>query len=200
LDRGGPAEVTLREVGRLAGVSHNAPYKHFADKEELLAAIAAKDLRNRCELIESLVSEQKPIDALRKFGHAYVSWARAKPARFRLSFGAWRIGSDELRQAVAASRAQMVWIVKAAQACSELPPGDAERLVALMLALFHGAASEALAGDLSFAVKGKANPEDIIDDLLENLAPSTASRSKGDMRVFRQRVKPAGLSARRPSV
>jgi AcrR family transcriptional regulator len=44
LDRGGVAAVTLREVGRLAGVSHNAPYKHFADKQALLAAVAARDL------------------------------------------------------------------------------------------------------------------------------------------------------------
>ena len=44
---GGPAAVTLREVGRRAGVSHNAPYKHFADKEELLAAVAARDLARR---------------------------------------------------------------------------------------------------------------------------------------------------------
>jgi hypothetical protein len=41
LDRGGPDAVTLREVGHLAGVSHNAPYKHFAGKESLLAAVAS---------------------------------------------------------------------------------------------------------------------------------------------------------------
>ena len=41
LDEGGPEAVTLREVGHRAGVSHNAPYKHFADKEALLAAVAA---------------------------------------------------------------------------------------------------------------------------------------------------------------
>src|SRR3954454_12005811 len=43
----GTAAVTLREVGRRAGVSHNAPYKHFADKEELLAAVGARDLARR---------------------------------------------------------------------------------------------------------------------------------------------------------
>ena len=42
LDKGGPAEVTLREVGRLAGVSHNAPYKHFDSKEELLSAVVGR--------------------------------------------------------------------------------------------------------------------------------------------------------------
>ena len=45
LEEGGPGAVTLREVGRRVGVSHNAPYKHFADKEDLLAAVAAAELR-----------------------------------------------------------------------------------------------------------------------------------------------------------
>src|ERR1700677_3914321 len=47
LDEGGPEAVTLREVGHRAGVSHNAPYKHFTGKEALLAAVAARELRRR---------------------------------------------------------------------------------------------------------------------------------------------------------
>ena len=38
----GPRAFTLREVARRAGVSHNAPYRHFRNKEELLAAVAAE--------------------------------------------------------------------------------------------------------------------------------------------------------------
>jgi AcrR family transcriptional regulator len=41
-DRGGPAAVTLREVGRIAGVSRSAPYRHFSDKGALLAVIAVR--------------------------------------------------------------------------------------------------------------------------------------------------------------
>ena len=44
LDKGGPAAVTLRAVADRCGVSHNAPYKHFASKAELLAAIASREL------------------------------------------------------------------------------------------------------------------------------------------------------------
>ena len=40
--KSGAGAFTLREVARMAGVSHNAPYRHFRDKEELLAALAAE--------------------------------------------------------------------------------------------------------------------------------------------------------------
>jgi AcrR family transcriptional regulator len=181
LDRGGPAEVKLREVGKLAGVSHNAPYKHFADKEELLAAIAAGELRSQSELMRRLVAARTPLDALRALARAYAEWGRNKPARFKLTFGAWNIESNELREAAAESRAVLVSIVEAAQARAELPKGDAERLAALMLALAHGAVDQALAGHLSATGKGNANPEDLFDDLLGYLGQSAireAAREK----------------------
>jgi AcrR family transcriptional regulator len=192
LDRGGPAEVKLREVGRLAGVSHNAPYKHFADKEDLLAAIAADELRSQSRLMQRLVGSQKPIEALRALGRAYVAWARAKPARFKLSFGAWNTGSNELRAAAAESRSHLVEIVKAAQARGELPQTDAERLAALMLALVHGAVDQALAGHLSATGKGNANPEDLLDDLLEHLTHSAAAQAKPG-----KRIRPRGATSRK---
>ena len=47
LDSVGPDGVTLRAVGERAGVSHNAPYKHFRDKEALLAAVAVREFAAR---------------------------------------------------------------------------------------------------------------------------------------------------------
>ena len=47
LDQSGPDGVTLRGVAQIAGLSHNAPYKHFQDKEALLAGVAARELRAR---------------------------------------------------------------------------------------------------------------------------------------------------------
>src|ERR1700737_2024953 len=100
LDQGGPAAVTLREVGRLAGVSHNAPYKHFADKEELLAAIAARELANQRRGVRP-TEGKTPIDQLRAMMHGYVRWATQHPARFKLTFGAWSTDSDALASAAA---------------------------------------------------------------------------------------------------
>jgi Bacterial regulatory proteins, tetR family len=47
LDSGGPDAVTLRGVGARAGVSRGAPYRHFADKESLLTAVAAESWEPR---------------------------------------------------------------------------------------------------------------------------------------------------------
>ena len=120
---------------------------------------------------------------LRALGRAYVGRALAKPARFKLSFGAWNKGSAELREAAAESRLHLVSIVKAAQARSELPQSDAERLAALMLALVHGAVDQALAGHLSATGKGRASAEDLLDDLLQYLAQSVVPRRSDEASV-----------------
>jgi AcrR family transcriptional regulator len=90
VDHGGPEAVTLREVGRRAGVSHMAAYKHFDDKEALLAAVAARELdRLGTAVAAADTAESPPSAALRAAAHSYISWALEYPARFKLVFGAW---------------------------------------------------------------------------------------------------------------
>src|SRR5580658_10876521 len=64
----GPAAFTLREVARRAGISHNAPYRHFREKDELVAAVAAEGFER---LAEALSEPGKPSrarnPALRRF-------------------------------------------------------------------------------------------------------------------------------------
>ena len=167
LDEGGPAAVTLREVGRLAGVSHNAPYKHFADKQDLLAAVAARELGRDGG---GRPAPAPGADALRQMMHSYVRWAIRRPARFKLTFGSWSTDSAELAQAATAARAGLVEAVRAAQDDGDLPPGDPERVAALVLAVAHGAADLEISGHLAKQGKGHASAEDLVDDLLRHLA------------------------------
>jgi AcrR family transcriptional regulator len=168
LDAGGVEAVTLREVGRQAGVSHNAPYKHFASKEALLAALATREIERRADRDDP---SSPPADRLRGSLHDYVRWALDSPARFRLIFGPWTVDSSELHQAAGASHARFVDTVLAAQDAGVLPPGDPERLASLLRSLAHGAAELASAGHLSADGKGHADPEDLVDDLLAYLRP-----------------------------
>jgi len=172
LDLGGPAAVTLREVGRRAGVSHNAPYKHFKSKEDLLAAIASRELDRQSRAMGAAVSRTgRPIEKLRRLMHGYIRWARAHPQRFRLTFGSWTQDSQELGAAASRSRARLIDLAHTAQHAGELPPGNPERIAYLMLSLAHGAVDLALAGHLSAKGKGAADPEMLIDDLLSLLRP-----------------------------
>ncbi len=167
LDDGGPAAVTLRDVGRLAGVSHNAPYKHFASKQDLLAAVAARELGRR-DRSRSVSSADE--STLRQMMHSYIRWATRHPARFKLTFGPWSTESAELADAANHARGALVEAVGAAQDGGALPSGDPERVAALILAVAHGAADLAIGGHLSRSGKGHASAEDLIDDLLQHLA------------------------------
>jgi AcrR family transcriptional regulator len=166
LDVSGVEGVTLREVGHRAGVSHNAPYKHFAGKQALLAAIAARELTALAELFTA-TREREPSAgvALRQMTRDYIAWALAHPARFKLVFGEWSADSTELAHSAERAWTPIVKAVAAAQLSGVLPPADPERLAALIRALAHGAVDLALAGHLSAEGKGGASPEDLVDDL-----------------------------------
>jgi AcrR family transcriptional regulator len=175
LDEGGREAVTLREVGRRAGVSHNAPYKHFADKEALLAAVAARELNRRSSALSAIVAGRQPPGAVvQAMMRGYVAWALEFPQRFKLVYGSWSKGSDELAVAAGSARALLVGVVAEAQQAGQLPAGDPSRLASLLLALTHGAVDLALAGHLSADDKGRAAPDDLADDLFGYL--QTAAR------------------------
>src|SRR5947207_2956113 len=75
LEDEGVAGVLLREVARRAGVSHNAPYRHFAERDALLAALAAEGYERLGKELQSKAGKE--------MGQAYVSFALAHPQRFR---------------------------------------------------------------------------------------------------------------------
>jgi AcrR family transcriptional regulator len=178
LDEGGPAAVTLRDVARLAGVSHNAPYKHFVDKEALLAAVAARELAGRRTALVAVAERDQPAGArLRAAVHDHVAWALDRPARFKLTFGRWTSGDPGLIAAARAARAVLTEIVAHAQAAGALPPGDPARLAALIHATAHGAADLAL----SATEARPPAPADLVGDLLDYLTsarPLSAAKSE----------------------
>jgi AcrR family transcriptional regulator len=178
LDNGGPQAVTLREVGRLAGVSHNASYKHFADKEELLAAVASRELARQSKAIIDADATKNTVEVLRSLTQGYIRWARAYPARFRLTFGGWKRESSELIAEASRARSALIAIIERGQIKHELPAGNSERLMSLLLAQAHGAADLALNGHLSAQGKGAAEPEDLVDDLLALLARAAEQRKR----------------------
>jgi AcrR family transcriptional regulator len=79
---------SLRNVARRARVSHNAPYNHFADKGELLAAVAAEGFEAlRARLLSATAGIEAPGAALAAAALAYVRHGVENPALYRLMFG-----------------------------------------------------------------------------------------------------------------
>ncbi|MGV9662855.1 TetR/AcrR family transcriptional regulator [Nocardia niigatensis] len=86
---GGPDRVILREVARTAGVSHSAAYRHFADREALLAEVSrharaalAAEMRRR------IARTEDPRGRLHAVGTAYIDFALTRTGLFRTAYGA----------------------------------------------------------------------------------------------------------------
>jgi AcrR family transcriptional regulator len=141
LDEGGAGAVSLREAARRAGVSQTAPYRHFADKEALLAAVAAEGFVDLGAAMAAAAASGGPV--LEGIGAAYVRFAVRQPARFRLMFGQGA--------AVIARHPDLLAAAKAAEerltgAVSGRPGVDATAIRAW--ALVHGLASLIIDGML----------------------------------------------------
>jgi len=95
---------SLREVARRAGVSHNAPYSHFAHKRDLLdaAAAAGHDLL-RSELMAAVARIEDPAAAVTHMGLAYVNFGTRNAALYRLMFSSALSGPDWRPEAVLAA-------------------------------------------------------------------------------------------------
>lgn len=103
IDEVGLAKLSLRECARRAGVSHAAPYRHFADKNALLLAIAVQGYERLYEAgrgaMEGLTDPRERLDA---YGIAYVRFAIENPVQYRAMFSMDLITPDEQQQRVGA--------------------------------------------------------------------------------------------------
>ena len=98
----GPDGVVLREVARRSGVSHNAAYRHFADRGALLAEVAAVGMERLGEAMRSEMASvvdrdpvARAVALLRATGRAYVRFALAEPGLFAVAFAAPALPEDD---------------------------------------------------------------------------------------------------------
>ena len=89
LDEAGPGALSMREVARRAGCTHQAPYHYFADRESILAALVAEGfeaLAQRLEVAHALADTQGVRAALIASASAYVGFAASHVGVFRIMF------------------------------------------------------------------------------------------------------------------
>jgi AcrR family transcriptional regulator len=142
----GPGGFTFAEAARWAGVSPAAPYRHFRDRDELLASVALRGFHQFEAALSQAWDEGRPdvFFALDRLGKAYLDFARAEPAYYSAMFeaGIPLASNPELREA--GDRAFAVLRGAAEKLCAQVPA--TKRPPALMVALHiwamaHGIAS-----------------------------------------------------------
>ena len=143
-ESGDVVTLSLRETARRAGVSAMAPYRHFADKDALIAGVATIGFQRFADALRVADTAAFGHEALIAQGVAYVAFALANPALFRLMFGARAPARDgDLGKASAAGYA-----ILAARVASLVEPARAADKTLACWSIVHGLASLALDNQL----------------------------------------------------
>jgi AcrR family transcriptional regulator len=138
----GTGDLSLRAVARAAGVSAMAPYRHFADKAALLAAVAERGFVALHDDLAAADGAPDPRAALLAQGLAYIAFARARPALFRLMF------VDQLGQVKPAGEENGAYDILARRVVA-LAPNDADSAALACWSIVHGLATLVLDGRLA---------------------------------------------------
>ena len=159
LNEGGPASLSMREVSRRAGCTHQAPYHHFKSREGILAALITEGfLALEKSLSEALRASAgaTPQETTRAAGHAYLTFALKNPGVFRIMFRSDMYDPNshpELVQASKAARSQLHGLAKIAYG-SEDPHAEAT-----LWAYIHGLAILVLDGPPALGASGESSTQ-----------------------------------------
>ena len=137
LDEAGPEAVGLREAARRVGVSATAAYRHFTNKEDLLASVAAEGFRELAAAMETAATGSNPLSGL---GLAYVEFALQKRGLFRLMFGPILVERAKYPGLNEASGAVFALVQRVVAKADERPSDDQAAAMASW-GLFHGLSS-----------------------------------------------------------
>ena len=163
LDEGGPEAVTLRDVGARAGVSRGAPYGHFADKESLLAAVAAEGWERLGD--EIAAQRGTPPDRLRGALSRLVTIGRRHPHRYRQMFGP-PAGEEPGRVIRASCRTQEEFLAIVSELVDER---DLHRYGALLFTGVSGIIAAELSGHFDTGT-WRTSADDLVDTLVAIIA------------------------------
>ncbi len=154
VEQGG--EVSLRDLARRVGVSATAAYRHFADKDAFMAAIAETGFSDFAARMESAVEPGAPAASrITEQAWAYMTFARERPAMFRLMFMEDLPFARGGAAPMPAARRAFETLEDAVRAA--VPDADADTLrrgVLRIWAVLHGYVSLYLAGRLNDATDG----------------------------------------------
>jgi AcrR family transcriptional regulator len=138
----GIQNLSLRQVARRIGVSHNAPYQHFPDREALIAALSEQGFGKLTEAIDHTLDQTRNgavIDRILAVASAYVQFMSDHPAYLEVMFGPYpHQNYPELSQAALTSFERLVSLVEEGQATGEIKPINAREIAGTIWMTLHG--------------------------------------------------------------
>jgi AcrR family transcriptional regulator len=168
MNQGGLSALSMREVARRAGVSHQAPYHYFADRESILAELVRDGFDKLTGYLEDALRPVRNYDdSIGALGEAYVAFALDHSAQFRLMFRSEMVDSSRHPETHAAADRTFdlcVKIVTGKENCND--PKEVTPVIAAW-SMAHGLATLYLEGKLTQAT-----------------GPTRAERLKGARAVF----------------
>jgi AcrR family transcriptional regulator len=156
IEEGGLDRLSMREVARKAGVSHQAPYHYFGDREAILAAIAGEGFSKLGQLLARAAAQSgsEPVKAVEAMGQAYVEFALRSPAYFQAMFRADAVPLDRYPEARKREEEAFERLVESVgQVFADQPTEVRQSLAVASWAMVHGLATLALEGSLARKLK-----------------------------------------------
>jgi len=163
----GLGALSLRKVAKQAGVSHAAPYSHFADKQALIAAISTEGFKQLYVQIKEILEthQNDPKKLLIETAWTYVQFALNMPDRFKLMFSSVLEKEKDYPEFVEISQEnflQLVQIVEICQQAGILRHGAPDLVAVSVWSTVHGFVSLLLEGQISHTVLDKASLKDLL--------------------------------------
>lgn len=182
----GPGGVVWREVARRADVSPTAVYRHFADREALLAAVSERAMadletamRERIDAVEIEETTARAVERLRETGRAYVEFALREPGLFAVAFTSVEGAvADGVPNASSGPQAVLNGVLDELVELGVLRPERREGAAVACWSLVHGFAELHLSGPLR-RIRAEARAP-MLETLFDVMQPGLmASRSPG---------------------
>jgi AcrR family transcriptional regulator len=176
----GARALSLREVARATGVSHASTYRHFPNKESVLATIAEQGFRELTQQMHraALQSPSAPLQSLHRVGVAYVAFGVAHPHHLQIMFGdliASHAAYPSLLEASSAAFEVLASTVRAGQKAGLIRECD-ERLVSLAAwSQVHGLALLIASGQIPPEGTAPLQPDTLADNVLNLLQTGLAA-------------------------
>lgn len=167
LSKEGVQALSLRKVARKAGVSHAAPYAHFADKQALIAAIATEGYARLYESLAEVVTccGGDPAQTLMEVAWAYVQFAEKHPDHFKVTFSGIVENETDYPEYVEQSKKSLKLVMGLVSDCQQagLLTADNTDLLAISLwASIHGFISLLLGNQIPSTVLKRSTLREIL--------------------------------------